>query len=178
MINHNTLLYNLLDRTLIVEDFQNKNWTANYTEGDLFELVAKLKESKSKLPQSYPIIWLQTGYVVERRKQEGITKMMGCKIYLITLGSKTDRYKNRFQTTYDNMLYPLLNKIDQKFRKTSGITAADNDSYMVFPLNDIAKDDKGTPIPELTAITEVWDAVLFETDLTISDGCFPELIIK
>lgn len=178
MINHNTLMYSLLDRTITVENFQDKDWTANYTEGDLFELVAKLKESKSQLPQSYPIIWLQSGYTVERRKQEGITKMVGCKIYLITLGSKTARYKNRFQTTYDHMLYPLLEKIDKKFNKTKGIKAADNDSYMVFPLNDIAKDENGTPIPELTAITEVWDAVLFETDITITDDCFPELKIK
>ncbi|MGG7470771.1 hypothetical protein ACVVIH_20465 [Chryseobacterium arthrosphaerae] len=174
MINHNTLMYNLFDRTITVEDFQGKSWISNFAEGDLFELVAKLKDSTSK----YPIIWLQTGYTVERRKQEGIIKMIGCKIYLITLGSKTARYKNRFQTTYDHMLYPLLNKMDEKFRKTRGIQAADNDSYMVFPLNDIAKDDKGNPIPEFTAITEVWDAVLFETDITITEQCFPELIIK
>ena len=174
MINHNTLMYKLFDRTLTVENFQDQSWIANYAEGDLFELVAKLKDSTSK----YPIIWLQSGYTVERRKQEGITKMTGCKIYLITLGSKTARYKNRFQTTYDHMLYPLLTKIDKKLMKTRGITASDNDSYMVFPLNDIAKDDNGNLIPELTAITEVWDAVLFETDITISDGCFPELIIK
>ncbi|WP_278494939.1 hypothetical protein [Chryseobacterium arthrosphaerae] len=174
MINHNTLMYRLLDRTLTVDNFQDQNWIANYAEGDLFELVAKLQDSTSK----YPIIWLQTGYSVERRKQEGITKMIGCKIYLITLGSKTARYRNRFESTYDHMLYPLLVEIDKKFMKTKGLAASDNDSYMVFPLNDIAKDDKGNQIPQLTAITDVWDAVLFETDITISNDCFPELIIK
>ncbi|WP_347216686.1 hypothetical protein [Chryseobacterium sp.] len=177
MINHNTLLYNLLDRTVNI-DFQNNIWIANYTEGDLFELVAKLNDAKSKLPTAYPIIWLQSTYTVERRKQEGITKLTNCKFFLITLGSKTARYKNRFDSTYEHMLYPLLNEMDEKFRKTKGITAADNDSYMVFPLNDVAKDQNGNPIPELTAITEVWDAVLFETDLTITNDCFPDLIIK
>lgn len=173
MINHNTLMYKVFDRTITIQ-FQDRDWLVNYAEGDLFELVAKLKDSTSK----YPIIWLQTGYVVERRKQEGLTKMTGCKLFLITLGSKTARYENRFESTYDHVLYPLLKRMDEKFRKTKGLTAADNDSYMVFPLNDIAKDDKGNPIPELTAITDVWDAVLFETDITISNDCFPELIIK
>lgn len=172
MINHNTLMYKVFDRTITIK-FQDRDWLVNYAEGDLFELVAKLKDSTSK----YPIIWLQTGYVVERRKQEGLTKMTGCKLFLITLGSKTARYENRFESTYDHMLYPLLKRMDEKFRKTKGLTAADNDSYMVFPLNDIAKDDKGNPIPQLTAITDVWDAVLFETDITISNDCFPELII-
>ncbi|WP_137905502.1 hypothetical protein [Chryseobacterium sp. 2VB] len=173
MINHNKLMYQVLDRTIIIK-FQDRDWVVNYTEGDLFELVAKLEDSTTK----YPIIWLQTGYSVERRKQEGITKMVGCKFFLITLGSKTARYENRFESTYDHILYPLLKRMDEKFRKTKGLTAADNDSYMVFPLNDIAKDDKGNPIPELTAITDVWDAVLFETDITISNDCFPDLIIK
>ncbi|MEN5308748.1 hypothetical protein ABE425_14625 [Chryseobacterium cucumeris] len=173
MINHNTLMYKVFDRTITIQ-FQDSDWLVNYAEGDLFELVAKLKDSTSK----YPIIWLQTGYVVERRKQEGLTKMTGCKLFLITLGSKTARYENRFESTYDHVLYPLLKRMDEKFRKTNGLTAADNDSYMVFPLNDIAKDDKGNPIPELTTITDVWDAVLFETDITISNDCFPELIIK
>ncbi|AZB01289.1 hypothetical protein EG359_17445 [Chryseobacterium joostei] len=173
MINHNTLLYRVLDRTIKVK-FQNNEFVANYTEGDLFELVAKLNDSATK----YPIIWLQTGYTVERRKQEEKTKMIGCKFFLITLGSRTDRYKKRFESTYDNVLYPLLSKIDKVFDKSKGITASDVDSYMVFPLNDIAKDENGKQIPELTAITEIWDAVLFETDITISNSCFPELLIK
>lgn len=173
MINHNTLLYQVLDRTITI-NFQERDWFANYTEGDLFELVAKLEDSTTK----YPIIWLQTGYTVERRKQEGITKMVGCRFFLITLGSRTARYKNRFESTYDHMLYPLLVEIDKKFMKTKGLAASDNDSYMVFPLNDIAKAENGKAIPQLTAITDVWDAVLFETDITISDGCFPDLIIK
>lgn len=173
MINHNVLMYQVLDRTISVE-FEGRQWTANYTEGDLFELVAKLANSETK----YPIIWLQTGYTVERRKQEGITKMLNCKFFLITLGSKTDRYKKRFDSTYESMLYPLLVKVDKRFIGTKGITASDVDSYMVFPLNDIAKDEKGKAIPELTAVTDVWDAVLFETDITINDDCFPELKIK
>lgn len=173
MINHNELLYRLFDRTLSVT-FEGTSFLANYTEGDLFELVAKLQDSNAK----YPIIWLQTGYLVERRKQEGKTKMIGCRFFLITLGSKTDRYKKRFQSTYQNVLYPLLTSMDKTFSKTKGIIASDVDSYTVFPLNDIAKDEKGKDYPQLTAIADVWDAVLFETDIEITNGCFPELIIK
>lgn len=174
MINHNTLMYNVFDRTITIEDYLDQNWLVNYAEGDLFELVANLQDKEAK----YPIIWLQTGYTVERRKQEGITKMTGCKIFLITLGSKTDRYQDRFTDTYQKVLYPLLTKMDEKFRKTNGLKSEDNDSYMVFPLNDLAKDEEGKNFPELITIAEVWDAVLFQTDITITDDCFPELKIK
>lgn len=173
MINHNTLLYNVLDRTISVE-FQNNEFVANYTEGDLFELVAKLNDSKTK----YPIIWLQTGYSVERRKQEEKTKLIGCKFFLITLGSKTDRYEKRFKSTYENVLYPLLVKTDNVFKKTKGITASDVDSYTAFPLNNLATDEEGKNIPQLATIADIWDAVLFETEITISNSCFPELTIK
>ncbi|WP_185269598.1 hypothetical protein [Chryseobacterium bernardetii] len=174
MINHNTLLYQVFDRTIKI-DFQNKEWIANYTEGDLSELVKKLeKDSITK----YPIIWLQTGYSVERKRQEGTTKLIGCKFFLITLGSKTDRYEKRFSSTYENVLYPLLSKIDKIFSKTKGLIASNEDSYTVFPLNDLANDENGNKLPQLAAIADVWDAVLFETDITITDGCFPELIIK
>lgn len=173
MINHNKLLYQILDRKLNVV-FNNNQYTSNYTEGDIFELVAKLNDSAAK----YPIIWLQTGYTVERRKTEEKTKLIGCRFFIITLGSKTDRYIKRFESTYDNILYPLLNSMDKTFNKTRGITASDIDTYTVFPLNDLAKDEEGKNIPQLTAIAEVWDAVLFETDITISNSCFPELKIK
>lgn len=174
MINHNTLMYKVFDRTITIEDYLDQNWLVNYAEGDLFELVANLQDKEAK----YPIIWLQTGYTVERRKLEGITKMAGCRFFLITLGSKTDRYQDRFEDTYQNILYPLLHKIDERFRKTSGLKSDDNDSYMVFPLNDLAKDEEGKNIPQLTAIADVWDAVLFQTDITITDDCFPEFKIK
>lgn len=174
MINHNTLMYRIFDRTITIEDYLDESWVVNYAEGDLLELVSNLEDKEAK----YPIIWLQTGYSVERRKQEGITKMVGCRFFLITIGDKNDRYEDRFKDTYQYVLYPLLNKMDEKFRKTNGINAEDNDSYMVFPLNDLAKDEEGKNIPQLTAIADVWDAVLFETDITISNDCFPDLIIK
>lgn len=174
MINHNTLMYNVFDRTITIEDYLDETWVVNYAEGDLFELVANLQDKEAK----YPIIWLQTGYTVERRKQEGITKMTGCKIFLITLGDEVDRYEARFKDTYQGLLYPILSKIDEKFRKTKGLNVEDNDSYMVFPLNDLAKDEGGKNIPQLTTIADVWDAVLFQTDITITDDCFPEFKIK
>lgn len=167
-------MYQVLDRTIKVK-FQNKEWFANYTEGDLSELVVKLeKNSETK----YPIIWLQTNYSVERNKQAETTKMIGCKFFLITLGSKTDRYKKRFESTYGNVLYPLLSKIDKVFEKQRGITASNEDSYMVFPLNDLATDENGNKLPQLTTIADVWDALLFETDIEITNSCFPDLIIK
>lgn len=179
MINHNLLLYGVLDRTMNV-DFNGKNYTINYTEGDLFEIAAKLKDSSTK----YPIIWLQTGYKVQRDKQRRETSLVGCRFFFITLGSKTDRYKQRFESTYNNMLYQCLVKFDKIIRTKKGITASNIDDFVVFPFNDVDElsrreaNNGSRSAEQSTTITDIWDALLLETDLVISDGCFPQLIIK
>lgn len=177
MINHNLLLYNLFDRTISI-DFIGKNWIVNYTEGDLFELSMKLKDSQTK----YPIIWLQTGYKVERNKQGEQTSLVGCRFFFITKGSKIDRYEQRFKSTYDEVLYPVLNKFDKLIQNNRGIIASNIDNFTAFPFNDTTelgrKENNGKSDNQKATIADIWDAILLETNLTISNSCFPELIIK
>lgn len=173
MINHNKILYKLLDKTISV-DFIGKNWRVNYTEGDLFELVAKLNDSTVK----YPIIWLVSDYNVVRKKQEGKTVLENCKLFFISKGSLTDRYEKRFETTYNEVLYKSLSEFDKLIRKRKGISASDTDSFNVFPLNDMNKNEKAKEIPQLSTVNDIWDALLLNTEISISDDCFPELKIK
>lgn len=179
MINHNLLLYELLDRTITV-NFNNKDWLVNYTEGDLYELTTKLNDSKTK----YPIIWLQSGYKVERNKIGDATKLLGCKFFFITKGSSTDRYEQRFASTFNEILYKSLLMFDKKIIKSKGIQADNLDEFTTFPFNDTTElnrkeRDNGSKSSKQTAtITDIWDALLLETNLSISNGCYPQLIIK
>lgn len=88
MINHNLLLYSLLDRKFSIE-FNQNNWTVNFTEGDLFELNKKLLKSDVK----YPIIWLQSGYTVQDYVHGNKVDLLNCSFFLITKGDKHDFYK-------------------------------------------------------------------------------------
>ncbi|KQR93298.1 hypothetical protein ASG01_08865 [Chryseobacterium sp. Leaf180] len=170
MINHNTLLYDLLDKTLKAT-FNGAEWVVNYTEGDLSELSRKLNDSTTK----YPIIWLQSGYSVERSIAPVLTKIDSCKIFFITKGSTIDRYEKRYDSTYQDVLYPLLVRFDELIRKTKGISASNTDNFTTFPYNDSTDINKGE---QKITVTDTWDALLLETGLTISDGCYPQYLIK
>ncbi|CEJ71262.1 hypothetical protein BN1195_03607 [Chryseobacterium oranimense G311] len=177
MINHHILLNNLINGAFSIE-YNSEEYVIKYTEGDLFELTKKLADSSSK----YPLIWLQTGYVVSEGRSKTETVLKGCRIFFITKGSFTDRYKKRFEDTYQNILYPMLSLFRKLINKTKGITITSNWSYTALPLNDVdelnSKEENGKKKTEKVAIGDIWDAIILEIDLTISEGCFPELIIK
>lgn len=174
MINHNLALYKLLDRTLSVDAFGG-NWVANFTEGDLFELNKKLNDSLTK----YPIIWLQSGYKVQRNLVTGTSTLVGCKFFFITMGSKHDRYLKRYDTVYSDMLYPLIVAAEKLISKTNGMRLASESSLTALPFNDtseLARADFATKGQRAT-VGEIWDAVLYEADLTIDECVFDSSLI-
>lgn len=180
MINHNILLDDLLEGT-ITQSYNGRDFTVNFTEGDLFEFTAALMDERTK----YPHIWLQTGYVVGKGQTERETVLKSCRFFFVTKGSVNDRYKKRFRDTYQNILYPLLSKFKKKIEKQIGLSISGDWNFTVLPLNDVDEiqsnqDSKrvGKKQPQTTTTGEIWDAIVLEIDLTISEGCFPDLIIK
>lgn len=169
MINHNLALYSLLDRTLKVNAY-GEDWVVNYTEGDLFELTKKLNDSKTK----YPIIWLQSGYKVRRDALSDVSHLEGCRIFLITLGSTHDRYKERYGSAYDEMLYPILMGMEKRFNKAVGFRLDGESSFTTFPFNDtteLVRREAGdkTYTQSTTTAGDIWDALLLEVNIEIND---------
>ena len=157
MINHHEFFHHLLDRKLKVS-YQESDYMANFTEGDLFELWKVLQSKKHK----YPIIWLQTGY----------------KITHDIRGNKTDLNKKRFVDTFQSVLYPLLNRFLDELKKTNGVSfGEDKYSFITLPFNDISElssreRDYGNKKTSQTATTEsVWDAIVLEISLRIDNEC-------
>lgn len=178
MINHNLLMYSLLDRKFSIE-FNGKNWEVNYTEGDLFELNKKLLTSHTK----YPIIWLQTGYEVKDYHKAGDrVDMMNCNFFLITKGDLTDRYKKRYQTNYQDMLFPLYERLKKAFKMSKGVHIMNDDiSFVELPFNDVseltAREGKKRS-PENATVPDIWDAIVIRgINLRISAQCYPEFKI-
>lgn len=173
MINHNLLLYSLLDRKFSIE-FNQKDWVVNFTEGDLFELNKKLMLSTTK----YPIIWLQSGYTVSDYKLGSKVELQNCNFYLITKGDKNDLYKKRFETNYQNMLFPLLDKFKKVIAKSKGVSMLnDTINFVQFPFNDVTEltSNEGR---KLATVPDVWDAIAINgINLRISKNCYPEFII-
>lgn len=172
MINHNLLLYSLFDRQFSI-NFNGRDWVVNYTEGDLFELNKKLLMSQTK----YPIIWLQTGYSVGDEMMGNKVNLTNCKFFIITKGDQHDLYKKRYETNYQNMLFPLYECFKEVIRKTKGISIT-NDiiNFVESPLTDVV----GMAItPEESTVTDIWDAIVIEgLNLKINEDCFPQFKIK
>ena len=177
MINHNVLLHDLLDQNEELKTtFLDTDWIPNYAEGDLYELWIELQSKKIK----YPMLWLQSGYVVSENRLSRKVKLEGLKFFVITKGSQTDLYKQRYRTTYQNIVYPLKDKIIKGFEYGKGFTISDDTKFTTFPFNDIselnAKEARyGSYATRQTSTTpDIWDALLLEFDLTIDAGCWPE----
>lgn len=175
ILNHNALLYSLYDKKFTIE-IDGNSWINNYTEGDLFELWDYLRQKDIK----YPIIWLQTGYSVELdRNDKSRVNLNGCKIFLIRNGDFNDSYQKRFDSSYQNMLYPLLDKF---LAYKQGVTYSDNIRYKVLPFNAI--DGSGQLMNDSSlrgqkaSIQDVWDAIYLEVDIHLDIDCFEEFIIK
>ena len=173
MINHNLLLYSLLDRKFSIE-FNLQCWDVNFTEGDLFELNKKLLKSETK----YPIIWLQSGYTVSDFVNGSTVELKGCNFFLITKGDQHDFYKKRFETNYQKMLFPLMEKFKKAIAKSKGVSIL-NDSieFVQFPFNDTTELTSTTGRKQATT-GDIWDAIAINgINLRISKDCYPEFKI-
>ena len=176
ILNHNALLYSLYDKKFTIE-INGKSWINNYTEGDLFELWNYLRQKDVK----YPVIWLQSGYNVQLSNNKGDSRVSleNCKIFFICKGDANDSYQKRFDTTYTNMLYPLLNKF---LAYKQGVTLSDDYRFKTLPFNAI--DGAGQLMNDSSlrgqkaTIQDIWDAIYLEIDIHLDKECFQEFIIK
>lgn len=178
IINYNKLLADMLDRTINV-DFNGSDYLANYYEGDLFELMAEITTAKAK----YPLIWLQSGYDVYESTKRGdnYVRLHDVKFFLVTKGDGNDRYKKRYRTTFNDMLYPLKSKLLNKLVKADGFTVSDDIKSITFPFNDMSENNvSGMKLkPQTATIDAYWDAVyLHIPELRINSECYKNYIIN
>lgn len=182
IFNHHLLLEEEFDRKITVH-FNSTDYVANFQEADLFELNKVLYSSKVK----YPMIWLQTGYRKEERTLGGRILLKNCVFIFITKGDQTDRYKKRFATSYNEILYPLLDKFLTKIRRSRGVFFGDdNYSTVALPFNDVteltARESRRGGIEkrvtESTPISDIWDALILDIDLMVNTDCYPDFFIN
>ena len=177
IFNHHKLLSELLDQTMQIT-YKSVGFKVNFHEADLFELNKNLVNSRTK----YPLIWLETGYREQHRVQGSEVKLSNCSFIFVTKGNATDRYSKRYQTSFNDILYPLVAKFEEKIKKTSGISFdRDYHELISLPFNDVSElavRSRAKRNPENVPLTDIWDALILETDLSISPDCFPQFIIK
>lgn len=177
IFNHHKLLKNLFNECMSIH-YKANLFKVNFHEADLFELNKILVNSRTK----YPLIWLETGYREQHRIQGAEVKLNNCNFIFVTKGDSTDRYSKRYDTSFNDILYPLVAKFEEKVNKTMGISFnKDYHDLISLPFNDVtelASKARAKKPTEGIPLTDIWDALILETDLSISPECFPEFIIK
>ena len=177
IFNHHKLLKNIFNDSISIEH-RGINFCVNFHEADLFELNKILVNSRTK----YPLIWLETGYREQHRIQGSEVKLNNCNFIFVTKGDSTDRFSKRYDTSFNDILYPLVAKFEEKIKKTSGISFdRDYHELISLPFNDVSElavRSRAKRNPENVPLTDIWDALILETDLSISPDCFPQFIIK
>ena len=161
IFNHHLLLEETFDKMSVY--FDGTCWKVHFYEADLFELNKILLSAERK----YPLIWLQTGYTKKERIQGGRFELNNLSLFIITKGDKTDRYKKRFDTTFKLIIYPILNKLLAKIKSESGISfGSENYTTTDVPFNDVS------------ALPDIWDALILDIDLTVNPDCYPKYFIN
>ena len=177
MVNHNEILESLLNGTISIE-YNAKIWTNNFIEGDIFQVWDVLSTKKTK----YPLIWLQSGYTVKESNLPGNNHkiLQNCSFYLITKGDEHDFNKKRYIDTYKFIIYPLLEKFKRVFSKSKGVALGNEYEYVTFPFNEIAEleNKRSKSKPQTSTLSDIWDALYLNIDITINEGCYPEFKIK
>lgn len=176
IFNHHLLLKEKFDRTISV-DFQNRYFQTNFYEADLFELNKVLMAAEQK----YPLIWLQTGYQKKERIQGGRIELNNLSFFIITKGDQTDRYDKRFATSFDEIIYPIIDKFLNIIKRESGFGFGSDDYTTTdLPFNDVAElmTRQQKAKPQTTTVPDIWDATILDIDLTVNTDCYPEYFIN
>lgn len=176
IFNHHLLLKKTFDQKINVM-YSSGCFPVYFYEADLFELNKVLLSAKTK----YPLIWLQTGYQKKERIQGSRIELNNLSFFIITKGDQTDRYDKRFATSFDSIIYPIIDKFLNIIRRESGFGFGSDDYTTTdLPFNDVAElmTRQQKAKPQTTAVPDIWDATILDIDLTVNPDCYPEYFIN
>jgi hypothetical protein len=128
-----------------------------YKWGNKYHLLKQLDLFSKENTTIYPLIY-QTSNNSEQGRDECETKLtlvLACQNTNVDLTNE-----QRWAMSYENVLYPLVENIENVFKKSGQITWDNKYSITEFP-------NYGSGEDNFTA--DKWDAILFETKIKISN---------
>lgn len=141
---------------------------ANYQWGDDHHLNLLIKKYNNDDKNPYPLIYNVSNYSTQDTKK-GIAN---CRLSLVLATRNTSTWydnSERWASSYENILFPLASNIEQLFRRSQIFVWAGEFRLFEFPNYG----DKGENIT-----TDIWDALRFDTDITINDFCLNKFTYK
>lgn len=145
-----------------------QEFNAEYHWGDDLHLNLLIKKFNNENRNIYPLIYNVSNYSTQDAKK-GVAN---CRLSLVLATRNTHtEYDNsqRWASSYENILFPLASNIEQLFRRSQIFVWAGGFRLFEFPNYG----EKGENIT-----TDIWDALRFDTDITINNFCLNEFTYK
>lgn len=138
------------------------NFKPVYKWGNESHLVSQLKLFSESNKSPYPLI-----YQLSNSSQQGINASTDLVLILACRNLDTTLLnENRWVMSYKELLYPLLSDIESCFKK-AGIFIWDG-NYKVTEFPNYGNGEENKTI-------DIWDALKFETKITINQNCIKQI---
>lgn len=139
-----------------------------YAWGNEFHLVRQLILKKQGL---YPLIYQTSNRETHNSNASEVTTNLSL-VLAINNPIQEELNESRWAQSYDNVLFPLMNNIVTLFTK-GGIFRWDGE-FTATKIPNYGVDSRDKPASGSQDI-EIWDAILFETEITITNDCLKQI---
>lgn len=146
--------------------FDGPGFKPTFKEGDQKELLAFFAQSEKN--SNYPLIWLDMPYTEEHISDKTV-KVQGMNLILAVETTSSLLNSERMETTFEKVLYPLLDNILIAFTQASTISY--NLQYKITKYCNYS-DQIYTNKSE---IQDLWDAIRLTVDIEINNRCLREI---
>lgn len=133
-----------------------------FKAGDQKELLSFFAQSQGNA--NYPLVWLDMPFEEKHfnRKRVDIT---GLTLILAVETNSEMLYSERLETTFADVLYPLLDKVLDVF-SVSNTLSYDSD-FSITKFGNYSEQAEGTE----GEFADIWDAIKLTLDVEINDTC-------
>jgi hypothetical protein len=137
-----------------------------FKAGDQKELLAFFAQSKGKT--NYPLIWLDMPFDEKHYNR----KRVKCDELVFILAVETNSqmlFSERLETTFKNVLYPLLDSVLDAFNQAS--TLSSKLDYRIVLFGNYSEQAEGLE----GEFVDIWDVIKLSISIEINDNCLREI---
>ena len=139
-----------------------------FKAGDQKELLAFFQQSQSNT--NYPLIWLDMPYE-EKHDSRKRVRIDSINLILAVQTNSEMLFSERLDTTFNNVLFPLLDSILDSF--TVANTLSYDSDFSITKFGNYSEQAEGTE----GEFVDIWDAIKLTVSIELNDNCLREIKI-
>ena len=145
-----------------------KGFSPIFKAGDQKELIAFFKQSGGN--SNYPLIWLDMPFEEKHINRKRV-KVDNLTLILAVETNSEMLYSERLDTTFKDVLYPLLDSVLDAF--TVGNTLSYDSDFSIVKYGNYSEQADGAE----GGFVDIWDVIKLNLDVEINDTCLRQIKI-